>query len=452
LRFGLLPSLVVTFVAHLEASKPAYGQMWRLRCTPDMTQRRTIGLHRPELRTAVERITQLEEVTKTAGIKEANKAKITTDVKMAARSGNQFAFELYKQSKKPAENRFFSPASMATSLAMIYAGANGRTKQQMAHVLHFDLPDAQLQAGFGALNDMLNSQNKSYRLNMANRLWLQKGFQFETPFLKSTFEHYKAEPGAVDFANSEQARLTINQWVSEQTNGKISEIIPPGILHDKIRFVLTNAIYFKGTWHYRFPKELTREAPFHAPKNRDVRVPMMNQTGAFQYAENSEAQFLELPYLGGDLSMVILLPKQVDGLPKLEKQLTAQTMQKWYSSLGHADEVEIYLPKFTFSHQISLKDALSSMGMPLAFSDDADFSGISTQHEQKLYEAIHQAFVDVNEEGTEAAAVTGHVGGNAPGPVPQHVLFRADHPFLFLIQDKRTAAILFLGRVLNPKE
>ena len=148
--------------------------------------------------------------------------------------------------------------------------------------------------------------------------------------------------------------------------------------------------------------------------------------------------------------MVILLPKLFNGLPQLEKQLTAQDVQKWISGMGHADEVDIYLPKFTFTSQIGFKDVLGSMGMPLAFSDDADFSGITTEHGQRLYEAIHQAFVDVNEEGTEAAAVTGHVGGNAPGPVPQRVVFRADHPFLFLIQHNRTGAILFLGRIINP--
>jgi serpin B len=333
---------------------------------------------------------------------------------------------------------------------MIHTGARGETSKQMAQVLHLDLPETQVQAAFGTLNAILNSQSKSYRLKMANRLWLQSGFHFEAPFLKSTLEHYGAEPGSVDFANSDLARQRINQWVGEQTNGKIAQLIPPGLLHDKIRFVLTNAIYFKGTWQYRFSKELTRDGPFHDLRNRETTVPMMNQTGAFQYGENADTQFLQLPYVGGDLSMVILLPKQFDGLPNLEKQLTAKDMQKWISGMEHADEVDIYFPRFTFTSQIELKDMLGSLGMPLAFSDDADFSGITTQHDQKLHEAIHEAFVDVNEEGTEAAAVTGHVGGNAPGPVPQRVVFRADHPFLFLIQDNRTGAILFLGRVMNP--
>jgi serpin B len=408
--------------------------------------------YQPQLRTAttVASITRPDERKQNPDLQEGNRAKISGEVKAAVQSSNRFAFDLYKRATDVASNRFLSPASIATSLAMIYAGARGETSRQMAQVLHLEQPEPQVQAGSGRLNAMLNGPNKNYRLHMANRLWLQSGFRFEAAFLKSTLAHYRAEPGSVNFANAEQARQVINQWVSDQTNGKIEQIIAPGLLHDQIRFVLTNAIYFKGTWQYRFAKELTREAPFHDLKNREVKVAMMNQTGAFQYGENGDAQFLQLPYLGGDLSMVILLPKRFNGLPQLEQHLTAQEVQKWLSGMGHMDEVDTYLPKFTFTCQMKLKDVLSSMGMPLAFSDAADFSGITREHDQKLYEAIHQAFIEVNEEGTEAAAVTGHVGGNAPGPVSQRVLFRADHPFLFLIQYNRTRAILFLGRVINP--
>jgi serpin B len=406
----------------------------------------------PQLRTAtaLAPITPPDERKQSPDLQEGNRAKITSDVKAAAQSSNQFAFDLYRRATDAASNRILSPASIAISLAMIHAGARGETSKQMAQGLHLELPEPQVQAGFGTLNGLLNAPSKHYRLNMANRLWLQSGFPFEAAFLKSTLAHYRAEPGSIDFANPERARQLINQWVSDQTNGRIGQIITPGLLRDQIRFVLTNAVYFKGTWQYRFAKELTREAPFHDLKNREIKVAMMNQTGGLQYGENADAQFLQLPYLGGELSMVILLPKRVDGLPQLEKHLSAQEMQKWLSGMGHADEVDTYLPKFTFTSQMKLKDVLSSMGMPLAFSDAADFSGITREHDLKLYEAIHQAFVEVNEEGTEAAAVTGHVGGNAPGPVPQRVLFRADHPFLFLIQHNRTGVILFLGRVINP--
>jgi serpin B len=418
-----------------------------------MARHRVIGSYFTELREQpLDEITQPGKTNRDGRLKKDSASKITPEVKATAQSNNQFAFDLYAQSKEPIGNRIFSPASISTSLAMISAGARGNTKKQLAQVLHLDLPDPNVQAGFGALNAILNTPSKNYRLTKANRFWGQKGFRFEPPFVKSMTENYGADLGIVDFAEPEKARQTINQWTADNTGGKIRELLPQGLLHDNIRFVLTNASYFKGTWQYRFAKAATREAPFHDLKNREVKASMMNLTGAFQYGENTDLQILELPYVGGDMSMVILLPKQVDGLLALEKKLTARDVQKWISGLEHVDEVEIYLPKFTLTSQVQLKDVLSSMGMPLAFSDDADFSGITTRHEQKLYESIHQAFVDVNEEGTEAAAVTGHIGGNVPGPVPRHVVFRADHPFLFLIQDKQTGAILFLGRVVNPNK
>jgi serpin B len=377
--------------------------------------------------------------------------KVSDDVRAIAQSSNQFAFDLYKHLQDQDGNLFFSPASIATALAMTYAGAAGETKEQMADVLHFDLPDPRLQNGYGTLSTILNHANESYRLNMANRLWGQSGFRFKPLFITSNHAHYGAGLGEVDFAETEHARQTINQWIAESTQGKISDLIPPGILQNNTRLVLTNAIYFKGTWIYQFSKAKTNEAPFYLSKDRKISVPLMRQhTGGLRYAAVDDLQILELPYAGGDLSLAIFLPRQVDGLPELEHKLTANGVRKWISGLRDDYDVDVSLPKFTFTSQIGLKDQLSSMGMPAAFSDHADFSGISTQNQQTLDDALHQAIVDVNEEGTEAAAATGHIGGNAPGPVPQEAVFRADHPFLFLIHDKRTGAILFLGRVVNP--
>ncbi|HEY2253810.1 MAG TPA: serpin family protein, partial [Planctomycetaceae bacterium] len=377
--------------------------------------------------------------------------KVSNGARAVAQSNNQFAFDLYKSLRDQEGNRFFSPASIATALAMTYAGAAGETRQQMADVLHLNLPDLSLHNGFGTLNSILNTKNERYRLNMANRLWGQSGFHFEPQFVRLIHEHYGAGLGEVDFAATEQARQTINRWVAESTNGKIADLIPPGILTDKTRFVLTNAIYFKGTWTYQFSKSATQEAPFYLSKNRKIDVPMMQQhTGGLRYAQTENIQLLEMPYAGGNLSMLVLLPRQVDGLPQLEEEVTANGVQKWSSGLRDDYDVTVYLPKFTFTSQTGLKDELSSLGMPAAFSDQAEFPGISRQKKQKLFDALHQAFVDVNEEGTEAGAATGHIGGDLPGPVPQEAVFRADHPFLFLIQDRRTGAILFLGRVVNP--
>jgi serpin B len=268
--------------------------------------------------------------------------------------------------------------------------------------------------------------------------------------LQAQRERLGGDPGAIDFADVEKARQTVNRWVVENTKGKITDLLPPGVLQTDTRLVVTNAVYFKGTWKYQFAKAGTTEAPFHPSKDQDIKVPTMQQTGALRYVKVDETQLLELPYAGGQVSMLVLLPTRNDGLPELESKLTADRVEQWIAALHHQDEVEVYLPKFTFTARTGLKEVLSSVGMPVAFSDEADFSGITTQKAQKLFDVLHQAYVDVNEEGTEAAAATGTIFADAPGPVPQIVVFRADHPFLFLIRDNRTGAILFLGRVMNP--
>ena len=233
--------------------------------------------------------------------------KVSDDTRAVAQSTNQFAFDLYKSLQEQEGNRFFSPASIAAALAMTYAGAEGETKKQMAAVLHVNLPDQRLHTGFGTLNSILNANNTSYRLNMANRLWGQSGFRFEPQFVRSIHEHYGAGLGEVDFAASEQARQTINHWVAESTNGKIADLIPPGILQDEIRLVLTNAIYFKGTWQYQFSKTDTKEAPFFLSQDHKIDVPMMQQhTGGMRYGQIDKVQLLEMPYAGVGSSRVDL--------------------------------------------------------------------------------------------------------------------------------------------------
>jgi len=376
---------------------------------------------------------------------------VSPDVKAVSHSINQFAFQLYQNLDEQHGNRFFSPASISMALAMAYSGAAGETRRQMADVLHFDLPESRMQNGLGALNGILNASSPAYRLKLANRLWVQSGFDFQPTFLQMHRERLRAEPGEVDFAQAEQARQTMNHWVLDQTEGKIVDLIPPGVLPTDTRLVVTNAVYFKGTWKYQFAKAGTTEAPFHLSKDQEIKVPTMQQTGGLRYVKVDETQLLELPYAGGQLSMLVLLPTRIDGLPELENKLTADRVEQWIAALHHEDEVEVYLPKFTFTARTGLKEVLSTVGMPLAFSNDADFSGITTQKAQKLFDVLHQAYVDVNEEGTEAAAATGVMFSDAPGPVPHVVVFRADHPFLFLIRDNRTGVILFLGRVVNPQ-
>jgi serpin B len=362
---------------------------------------------------------------------------------------NQFAIDLYGHLRSHEGNLFFSPSSISIALSMTYGGAKGDTEQQMAHVLHFNLPQLQLHQAFSALLDRLRTHATGIEVSIANRLWGQSGYNFLPAYLQLTKQQYGAGLGQVDFRqHTEAARQAINSWVEEQTNGKIKDLIPPGALNDFTRLVLTNAIYFKGDWAAQFDKKATKELPFHTSAGAHVNVPMMYQKHPFKYRAVDNLQILELPYVGNRLSMVVLLPKEVDGLRSLEEKLTETNLEKWTSALRE-QEVEVYLPKFTMTSEFSLKDVLQAMGITSAFdAGKADFSGMDGKQDLHLSAVLHKAYVDVNEEGTEAAAATGVLIEEAMIRVTP--IFRADHPFLFLIRDNKTGSILFMGRVVNP--
>lgn len=381
---------------------------------------------------------------------------ITDDIRAVANGGNEFATDLYARLRSDkSTNQFFSPYSISTAIAMTYAGAEGPTQAQIAKVLHFPVPEAKLHSAFNTLGNLLAFSDKTpgFQLRVANRLWGQKGFHFLPEFLHVTNANYGADLGLLDFKQAEAARKTINSWIEEQTDRKIQDLIAPGVLDADTRLVLTNAIYFKARWTHEFSKSATTDAPFHTSDSQQITVPMMHQTHRLRYAASDNVQLLELPYAeDGRLSMLILLPKKIDGLTDLEKGLTSENLQKWTAGLK-SRPVKVHLPRFKMTSEFSLGDLLESMGMPLAFSDKADFSRMSTQEQLFISAVIHKAFVDVNEEGTEAAAATAVVmHPTAAFPSPEEpVEFRADHPFVFLIRDNRTQSILFLGRMLNPK-
>ena len=391
------------------------------------------------------------EAPQTPRVKAAE-LKITDDVREVAKSGNQFAFDLYGQLRERPGNLFFSPASISTALAMVYAGARGETEAEMARTLHFELADERLLAGFATLSQALNSDGRGYHLTTANRLWGQKSFTFRPDYLQLTREQFGAELFPLDFAKSEPARQTINRWVMRQTNDKIPDLIPPGVLDAMTRLVLTNAIYFKGDWEHEFPKSATQDAPFQLSSEQEVQAPLMHQERRFAYAENDDAQVVALPYGNYDLSLFVLLPKEIDGLPEIESELTAENFGKRTAEMDERI-VRLWLPKFKTTSQFSLVDALRSLGMTLVFTDDSDLSGIASSEELKISAVIHKAYVDVNEEGTEAAAATAVALAPAAAPIrepEEPVVFRADHPFLFLIRHNSTGAILFLGRMSAP--
>jgi serpin B len=380
------------------------------------------------------------------------------DISRLVDGNTDFALDLYTQLRKQQDgNQFFSPYSISTALAMTYAGARGQTADQMQKTLHFIFQGETLHPVMSALMRRIDNPDrpmKPYQLSVANALWGQKGYPFLDPFIQLNKKYYGAGLKDVDFiGNTDAARKEINDWVEHQTKEKIRDLLKPGILNPNTRMVLTNAIYFKGNWDKQFKKDATKDGSFHLLDGNDVTVPMMKQTGKFRYGENANVQVLEMPYVGGDISMVILLPKRTDGLPDIDKMLNVKRLGEWLTRLEEKP-CEISIPRFTITTDFQLKKTLSDLGMPLAFSDSqADFTGIADGKERLfLQEVVHKAFVDVNEEGTEAGAASGVAVGTKGGPPPTVWVFDVDHPCLFVIRDTRTDSILFMGRLLNPKK
>jgi serpin B len=365
---------------------------------------------------------------------------------------NQFAVQLYQALSSEDGNLFLSPFSISSALAMTYAGARDGTAAEMSKTLQFKLDPPRLHPAFDALNRRLNDTSKprGYQLSVANSLWAQQGFQFLPEFTDLNKKYYGAGFREVDFAGAtEKARQTINGWVEEKTNNKIKELLKKGILNSLTRMVLVNAIYFKGTWAQQFDKAGTTEAPFHLDEKKEVKVQMMSRKDQFRTLEEENLQVLELPYNGKELSMVLLLPKEIGGLRALEKSLTSEKIAGWMAKLTKK-EIHVYLPRFTVTSGFRLDETLKKLGMPSAFNvAEADFSGMTGKKDLYITAVVHKAFVDVNEEGTEAAAATAVVMG-LKSVAMQPLEFRADHPFLFLIRENASGAILFIGRLSNP--
>ncbi|QSQ21970.1 serpin family protein [Pyxidicoccus parkwayensis] len=375
-------------------------------------------------------------------------------MRAGATASNHFAFDLQARVGTEPGNTFFSPTSLSLALAMTALGARGETLAQMERVLRLDtLQGTSSQRAYAALNGQVNTLGRSgsVELRSANRLWGQRGHEFLPSFQETARLRYGAALEEVDFAgDAEAARQHINRWVSEQTREKIRELLAKGTVDGLTRLVLTNAIYFRGAWQDPFEPRLTRDGqPFHVSAGRTAKVSMMRQTDWFRHTEDEQAQWLELPYKGGETAMLIALPKQVDGLASLEASLDAKRLATRVSQLD-GGKVAVSLPKFKLSAALQLKDVLSSMGMPLAFEPSrADFSGMTAREPLNLSAVVHQAEVDVNEVGTEAAAATA-IGAAAGAARPRIVEFNADHPFLFYILDTWSGAVLFQGKLVDP--
>lgn len=385
-----------------------------------------------------------------------------------ATSMNALAVELYRTARPPGENFAFSPASISAAFSMLYAGAREDTAKELQRVFHFTLPERGLLDAHGAL---LGSQDGKCEFESANSLWLAQGLQLKSEFQKLMSESARASLERADFQKEpEPARARINEWVSTQTRGHIPDLIPPGAITPDTRLVLANALYFKGRWSERFEKEATSPDTFRLLSGQEIQVPMMHRSGQYRMARQASVRLLELGYECSDIALLLLLPETGEEAPeggaepapvkgktltpaqaleRLEKELSAEALAQWTAGLQPVQDVAVTLPRFTLKGKVPLTEVLQKMGLQRIFSDSAQLHGI-TEEPVALSGAFHQSFIKVDEEGTEAAAATGAVVSITSAPI-EPPRFTVDRPFLFALRHKSSGALLFLGRVTDPR-
>ncbi|XP_054109801.2 serpin B6 isoform X1 [Callithrix jacchus] len=372
-----------------------------------------------------------------------------------AEANGTFALNLLKTlGEGNSKNVFFSPLSMASALAMVYMGAQGNTAAQMAQVLSLNKSGGggDVHQGFQSLLTEVNKPGTQYLLRTANRLFGEKSCDFLSSFRDSCQKFYQVEMEELDFVSAvEKSRKHINTWVAEKTEGKIAELLSPGTVDSLTKLVLVNAIYFKGNWDKQFRKENTKERPFKVSKNEEKPVQMMFKKSTFKktYIGEIFTQILVLPYVGQELNMIIMLPDESTDLRTVEKEITHEKFVEWTRlDMMDEEEVEVFLPRFKLEESYDMEHILRNLGMTDAFEvGKADFSGMS-KTDLFLSKVVHKSFVEVNEEGTEAAAATAAIMMLRCARFTPR--FCADHPFLFFIQHSKTNGILFCGRFSSP--
>lgn len=381
------------------------------------------------------------------------------DARSFATASNATGLDVYRRlaAEQPG-NLAISPASISTALTMTYLGARGDTADVMARGLHLSsTPDHAADLAGAAVRDFNDPSRAAYQLSVANRLFGDGGYRFDPSFVQRTGDAFGADLAIVDFRGAtEEARGTINGWVRDRTHERIDELLPAGSLTSDTRLVLVNAVYFHGRWAQPFDPDATYDAPFHAPSG-DVNAPTMHRIGG-RYGEVDGVQLYELPYAASEdghdaMSMLFVLPRRADELSAIEAGLDAGTLSRWGAALHETRDVEVALPRFRMEiAAFSLRSTLTAMGMGPIFESSADFSGMYTPGEESIYvsDVFHQVFVELNEEGTEAAAATGVVMTTESAMISEPPRFTADHPFLFFLRDDATGAILFAGRMAQP--
>lgn len=376
------------------------------------------------------------------------------DLHTTVKGNSKFAFDLYKNlaDEKQNENLFFSPFSISAALAMTYAGARDETQSEMSKTLHFSLDQTKMHADFSSLLNKIIYKNDSSQLSIANSLWAQKDYVFLEDYFNLIKLKYDAFIENVDFrdnAEREKARIKINDWVERKTNDKIKEILKPGMLDSHSRLVLVNAIYFLGKWNDPFNKEQTRKDIFHSTSTNDIESLFMNNSLSLKYFEDETLQTIEIPYEKNKFSMIIILPKSDSETEAVQKSISYDKYIQISESMKN-ERVELSIPKFKTKCELLLKETFSKSGMTISFSDSADFSGMTGHTDLKIDDVIHQAFIDVKEEGTEAAAATAVMTRTMSMQPTQNKIFKADHPFMFIIKETETGSILFMGKIINP--
>ena len=367
-------------------------------------------------------------------------------------ANNEFAFDLYSElNKNEKGNIFYSPYSISGALAMTYEGAKAQTADEIKSVFHF--PEGNiLRPNFAGIYNDINKENKDYELKTGNALWVQRDFPLLEDYMTRVEKYYGGKAATLDFVKeTEESRLTINRFIEEQTKDKIKNLIPIGSVGASTRLVLTNAIYFQGIWEWEFDKSDTFEEGFIITPDNVVKSPMMHMSPEktkFNYAETEDLQILELPYKGEKISMLILLPNE--NLETIESSLTEEKLDEYKLQMEETKLDSISLPRFEFDTKYFMKNTLATLGMPIAFSGNADFSGMTGKKDLFISQVIHQAYVGVDEKGTEAAAATAVIIPPSNLAIMPTNIFKADHPFMFVIQEKDTGNILFLGRVVDP--
>lgn len=371
----------------------------------------------------------------------------STSINSILQANKKFAFDIYHNLRDNEGNLFYSPYSLSTALAMTYAGANGETKSQMAKVLHFNEEDKTLHKSYSIMQEKFNKLNcDNIKLELANGLWADQNWKFLDTYFDLIANNYNAVARNIDMRDGVKTAEIINNWTSDKTHGKIDEIVSPEDF-DLARLIIANAIYFKGTWKYQFDKEYTKKNNFFLHNKSKVEVDFMQLSDTLNYFENERAQILELFYSGGDISMILILPNKRSGIRNFENNFSLEEYESWHNFLKPVD-INVFLPKFKLEYEKEFKEVLSDLGMPIAFSRAADFSGMTGKQDLQIDKVKHKSFIEVNEEGSEAAAATVVIMREKSAAIKK--TFNANRPFIFIIKENNTNSILFMGRIENP--